>query len=170
MATKYIENDTDSPIYVGGRMIPPGEGRDVDERMLHPDMREAPAADLGAPEPTLDEQLEQLRLKGVKTITEGLPSFKQEALDRLYELESLGEMPRKTLLASIDAERIRRANALLDQERADQARLNLEEAEAALLEAQKALDAEPDVEKHPALESARAEAVARVDALKAAQA
>lgn len=165
MTTKYIENTTDSPRYVGGRMIPPGEGRDIDVRYLPPELRDAVDDEGQAVPPALDELLEQLRAKGVKSIAEELAELKLEALERLYELESLADTPRKTLLTAIDAERLRRANAALEAEEADKRRVALEEATAQLAAAKVALDVEADVAKHPELDSAVAEAQARVDAL-----
>lgn len=169
MATKYIENTTGSPLYVGGRMIPPGEGRDIDLRFLPPEHRDLETESAEPTELTLDQLLEALRLKAVKAIVEELPGFKQEALERLYELESLAEAPRKTLLSAIDVEKMRRANAVLEAEETEKRARALQEATERLTAAKQALDGEADVAKHPDLETAVAEAQASVDALTPAQ-
>lgn len=170
MATKYIENTSDSPLFVGGRMIQPGEGRDIDLRFLPPEHRDLATESAEPAELTLDQLLEAVRLKGVKAITEELPGFKQEALERLYELESLADAPRKTLLSAIDVEKLRRANAVLEADAAQKRAQALQEALERLTAAKLALDGETDVAKHPELETAVAEAQASVDALTAAQA
>ena len=45
MPTKYIENTTANNLFVGGKMIPPGEGRDIDTSLLPPEHRDAAPAD-----------------------------------------------------------------------------------------------------------------------------
>ena len=112
MGTKHIENNTPNTIYVGGRMIAPGEGRDIDERDLPPELREAPAVvvDEG---PSLDDELAALLKESVKEIKDLLPGLTHEGLDRLAELERGHEHPRKTLLEAIADEVIRRADEAL---------------------------------------------------------
>ena len=36
MGKRYITNDTAGPIFVGGTLVQPGEGREVDEAFLPP--------------------------------------------------------------------------------------------------------------------------------------
>ena len=64
MPTKHIENTTDAPIYVGGKMIQPGTGRDIDVALLPPEFQEQTAAAAPA-EPTLADLIEALRAKSV---------------------------------------------------------------------------------------------------------
>ena len=59
MGTKHISNDGPHTIYVGGKMIAPGEGRDIDERDLPPELRDAPVV-MVEPEPSLDDELAAL--------------------------------------------------------------------------------------------------------------
>ena len=65
MPTKHIENTTNAPIYVGGKMIQPGTGRDIDVALLPPEYQEQTAAAALA-EPTLADLIEALRAKPVK--------------------------------------------------------------------------------------------------------
>jgi hypothetical protein len=109
MPTKHIENTTASPIFVGGKLIPPGTGRDIDVAFLPPEHRDgAPATSADEP-PSLHALVEALHAKSVKDITAELPSLTQEALDMLREAEQGSAKPRSSLLSAIEAERIRRA-------------------------------------------------------------
>lgn len=108
MGTKHITNDGTEIIYVGGKMIPPGEGRDIDETMLPPEHRDAPAQD-EAKKPSLDELLAEELKKSVKELVDGLGGMTQEALDRLEALEREGKA-RKSLLEALAAEKIARAD------------------------------------------------------------
>lgn len=115
MGTKHITNDGPNTIYVGGRMIAPGEGRDIDERDLPPELREAPvvAVDVG---PSLDDILGDVISQPVKDIAAVLGQLTHEALDRLAELEHEAKHPRKTLLEAIADEKIRRADEALQSD------------------------------------------------------
>ena len=46
MPTKYIENTTRESIFVGGKLIAPGDGRDIDISLLPPEHHDAPVAEL----------------------------------------------------------------------------------------------------------------------------
>lgn len=109
MGTQHVTNDGPNTIYVGGKMIAPGEGRDIDERDLPPELRAAPVA-ADAVVPSLDEELEGLRAKPVKEIVLALPTLTHEALERLAALENEAKHPRSTLLTAIADEHIRRAD------------------------------------------------------------
>lgn len=170
MGTKYIENTGTNAIYVGGKLIPPGEGRDIPLAFLPSEYHDPAAPFDNAVPPSLDELLAGLLAKGIAKIAPELPGLKLEALDRMAELEAGAAAPRKTLQTAIDAERLRRANVALDEDRANTARLKLEDARAKLAAAVDSLDHESDVDKHPALEAAVAEARAQVEALEASQA
>ena len=112
MGTKHISNDGPHTIYVGGKMIAPGEGRDIDERDLPPELRGAPVV-VVEPEPSLDDELAELLKESVKEIKDLLPTLTHEGLDRLAELERGHEHPRKTLLEAIADEVLRRADDAL---------------------------------------------------------
>lgn len=113
MGTKHITNEGLSPIYVGGKMIAPGEGRDIDERDLPPELRDAPAPVVEEAGPSLDDELGALLKESVKEIKDLLPTLTNEGLDRLAELERGHEHPRKTLLEAVADEAIRRADETL---------------------------------------------------------
>lgn len=113
MGTKHITNDGPNTIYVGGKMIAPGEGRDIDERDLPPELRDAPAPVVEEAGPSLDDELCALLKESVKEIKDLLPGLTNEGLDRLAELERCYEHPRKTLLEAIADEAIRRADEAL---------------------------------------------------------
>ena len=110
MPTKHIENLTTAPIFVGGKLIPPGSGRDIDVALLPPEHRD-PAAPAAAPaEPGLAELVQALQAKAVKEIVAELPGLKQVALDLLAEAERAHAKPRTSLMTAIEAERLRRAD------------------------------------------------------------
>lgn len=112
MPTKHIENTTGAPIYVGGKMIQPGTGRDIDVALLPPEFQEQTAAAAPA-EPTLADLIEALRAKSVKVILAEVPSLTQEALGLLLEAERAQATPRTSLIAGLDAEILGRADAKL---------------------------------------------------------
>lgn len=120
MGLKHISNDTPNTLFVGGKMIPPGEGRDIDERDLPPEYREPAPEPEEAPVPGLDEELGVLLVNTVPTLKEMLPDLSHEALERLHALEAEHEHPRKTLLEAVEAELLRRANEALGTDDAGQ--------------------------------------------------
>ena len=113
MGLKHISNDTPNTLFVGGKMIAPGEGRDIDELDLPAELREPAPEPEEAPVPGLDEELGNLLHESVKEITAQLGGLTHEALDRLAELERGREHPRKTLLEAVADELLRRANEAL---------------------------------------------------------
>ncbi len=115
MPTKHIENTTNAPIYVGGKMIQPGTGRDIDVALLPPEFQDQTAAAAPA-EPTLADLIEALRAKSVKDILAEVPGLTQEALGLLLEAERAQAKPRTSLVAGIDAEMLGRADAKLKAE------------------------------------------------------
>ena len=114
MPTKYIENTTANNLFVGGKMIPPGEGRDIDTALLPPEHQDAYADPSEEAGPTLYEQVLALLKKSVKDITAELPDLTHEGLDLLAQQEGAAPAPRKSLLGALDAERLRRAAADMD--------------------------------------------------------
>lgn len=115
MGTKHITNDGAEIIYVGGKMIPPGEGRDIEEALLPPEHRDAPVREADK-QPSLDELLAELLHKPVKDLIDGLGNMTQEALERLETLEGESKKPRKTLLEAIAAEKMARADEAMKNE------------------------------------------------------
>jgi hypothetical protein len=166
----YVENRTDATIFVGGKMIQPGEGREipihlVPPSMLPPELRAQPAQ---APAPT-DAQaaLQLLRdLQGhpVKQIVERLPDLSPEQLEQLHLLEGSSEKPRSTLLEHIRAEQLHRAQQKLQDEEAERHAAAVAAAQQELQEAQDALAA-IDPENREAAEMLVAEAQAKLEAL-----
>lgn len=117
MKTQFFVNETAHTMFLGGLMIAPGEGRDVPVMFLPASQQ--PEAETASPpsEPNLDELLAELLAKPVKQLVTQLPELTHEALARLDELESATATPRKTLLAAVAAEQLRRVaelNASLD--------------------------------------------------------
>jgi hypothetical protein len=114
-----VHNPTQMPIYVGATMIPAGETRHFDlEDVPHhlrpaveaaPDAEPAPAADLVA----------DLRKKPIKDVLDGVEVLNDADLQRLIDLETADEKPRKSLLTELGELQLKRA----------------EEAEAALRDA-----------------------------------
>lgn len=162
---KFFENKTNSPIYVAGVMIPPGEGVLV----LVPD--EPLTAVATAAVPTLAEQVALLLKDSVKAITASIANLNNDTLEMAAALEGAGEKPRTSLLAAIAQEQLSRANALLNGDPDEEARsAALLTAQNDLAAAQAALDASADTNDHPALEAAVAEARGRIDVLAGAPA
>lgn len=116
MGKRFVFNSGDTAKFVGGVMIPAGDGRDVDEVFLEP---EEPAKVLTPDDGGTDEEaarlkaLENLRevLAGsVKTVSAQLADFSDETLVQLAELEAEGGN-RSSLLSAIAAEQLKRAQA-----------------------------------------------------------
>lgn len=103
-----VHNDKDHPIYVGSSMILPGETRHFDEH--DPDLphylRPEIAVEEAAPE--FDAMVELLKLS-VSAIVAEFDLLNAEEIDRLEAIENASESPRKTLLAAISEEKLRRA-------------------------------------------------------------
>lgn len=108
---RYVHNDTSGVKFVGGRMLLPGEGREIDM----PD--EGDATDGGQAaheEPPLDPKaaaLATLRAQSVGDIKVQLQDISPELLEQLEAAEGAADKPRTTLLAAITEERLRRAAA-----------------------------------------------------------
>lgn len=169
MPPRYITNDTASPMYVAGRLIPPFDGRHFEDHELPPEHK--PAAAAAAPEePSLDEELKKLLAGTIKEISPQLEALTFEALDRLamLEMQVNADAPRKGLLQAVDAEKLRRADEQLQKDQAEQAAKALEEARQALLQARVARLNQPPTATEAEIAAADAavqEAEARVQAL-----
>jgi hypothetical protein len=112
--TKYVENTTRNVMYVGGKMILPGEGRDIALSLLPAELQDPTPALAALAAPSLVDLLAPLLAKPVKAIAAELPTLKNEALDLLAELEGQQLTPRTSLLAAVRSEQLKRAGARLD--------------------------------------------------------
>jgi len=122
MAKRYIQNDTAHTLFVGGVMIAPGLGREVDELYLPaghpaPDGTEA-GADAGAGAdaqgqqggaPDHDANLPDLLAQPLRTLVPTLADFSDETLAGLDRLEKAAAAPRVSLLNAIGALQLQRA-------------------------------------------------------------
>lgn len=103
-----IHNPGDSPMYVGGRMILPGETEHVDATLLPPEHR--PAAEV--PEaPAEVDPLAELQAQPAKAVIAALDELDVVKLQRLAALEEAAEKPRKTVLEAIAAAHLAREAA-----------------------------------------------------------
>lgn len=134
-ATQFFVNETANTMFLGGRMIPPGEGRDVPVMFLPATHRPEPV-EVRPAEPSMDELLLELLGHSVKHVVGQLPNLSEEAFQRLEMLAGEEEQPRKTLLAAIGEERVRRADerfqVAMDEELARQMAALSPEERAAL--------------------------------------
>ena len=118
MGTKHIHNPGPNTMFVGGKMIPPGEGRDIDESLLPPEHKDAPVEE-EAKTPSLDKLLAEELKKPVRELIDGLHGLTQEALDRMEALEREAAKPRKGLLEAIATEKVARADEAMRLEALD---------------------------------------------------
>lgn len=125
MPRHFLFNDTDAPKLMGGKLVPPGEGREVDDVHLPPGevLPEAEGAgESAATTATTGGQAsdgptdEQLRANLVeelkKPLSKLLPELKEHSdatLAVMAELESATESPRKGLLGRIAELQLERA-------------------------------------------------------------
>lgn len=103
---KMMTNDSNSPMYVSGQMVPPGESVMVDVPDEAAPLPEPPA-------PTLADEVALLLKKPVKDLVPELGSLSGDALDMMDVLEGGSDNPRSTLLTAIGTEQMRRADELL---------------------------------------------------------
>lgn len=115
MAKRYIANDTKNVLFIGGTMIPAGEGREVDEQFLPPADNPEAVADGGAGDGAgdgkgLELDLDAARLAAnladllkqpVKKLVPALKEASDDTLAALASAEQASETPRVTLLNAI---------------------------------------------------------------------
>ena len=89
--------------FVGGKLIAPGDGRDIDISLPPPEHHDALVAELPPGAPDLAALVAELRAKPVKEIVAGLESLTQEGLELLTQAEKEAEKPRTSLLAALQA-------------------------------------------------------------------
>ena len=94
MAKKYVSNEGNSPMWVGGVMIAPGEGREVEVADDAPPPVDEPVEDLDAP-------LRDLLHGTVAGVTAALDGLSLETLQRLQVLEGEGAKPRKGVMEAL---------------------------------------------------------------------
>lgn len=166
MGLQYIENTGRDVMFVGGKLIPPGEGRHIEVATSAPELSEAPAALVAEEGPSLAQLVAEMLKGNVKSVVAQLPELTGEALDLVLTIENADPTPRKSLLDAVAAEQIRRANVRLEEEKAqaefeaaveaayqkqlaaltDEQRAALGEAEHAALRTQAELDVKADKE------------------------
>jgi hypothetical protein len=121
MAKRYVSNDTDRTIFVGGVLIPAGEGREVDEQFLPP-ADDAPRAESladpqgdgagqGPSDEVLAANIADLLGKPLKQLVPLLAEASDETLAALQSAEVATATPRVTLLNAIAALQLQRAEA-----------------------------------------------------------
>lgn len=119
MGRVFLFNETNEPKLMGGKLVPPGEGREVDEVNMpagEPAPTEA-SEDAGNDDDARAAELEALRLRNLTDmlahpltqVLPGLPEHSDETLAELARLEAEHDTPRKTLLEAIAALQLKRA-------------------------------------------------------------
>lgn len=120
MAKRYVHNDTDQVRFIGGTMLPPGEGREVDEQFLPPG-DEATAADAVSDDAAGGDDIVRdgidyaaLVLLPLSKLMPQLKGLGDEDLKDLAAHENARETPRVTLLNAIGEQQLQRAQARTD--------------------------------------------------------
>lgn len=111
MPKRYVQNDTTAPIFIGGCMIAPGDGREVDEMHLPPAAGDGDGAAALPDQADPDASLKDMLTGSVKALVATLPDASDETLAGLARLENEAEKPRSTLLAAIAELQLTRAQA-----------------------------------------------------------
>lgn len=106
---RYVHNSSLLAIFVGGLLIQPGEGREVDASLLPPEYAEPPAEQ--APAPDADAALRELLASPLKELLPLLDEQSPQTLADLARLEGEDATPRKTLLGAIAELQLQRAQA-----------------------------------------------------------
>lgn len=114
MGKRYVHNSGGGVLLVGGVMIPPGEGREVDEDALglEASTGAAPAeASADDPAAALAAAVAQLLAHPLKELVPMLADLPDELLAELARAEGAHATPRKTLLSAIGELQLERAQA-----------------------------------------------------------
>lgn len=106
-----VENKGDSPLYVGGQMVPAGETRHFEENEVPPEYK--PAAEQPKPEEQADP-LAEILAGTVKDILGDVENMELAGVQELLAREQAAEKPRSTLIEGLSAEILRRQAAALD--------------------------------------------------------
>lgn len=113
---KFISNNGTDVMYVGGKAIPPGEGREVEDDVLPPEHRDAVAAPAPEDAVGLYEAAALLLVGSVDVVKARLAEQTKETLDLMQELESAAKKPRASLLTALADAQIALADAKLKGE------------------------------------------------------
>lgn len=119
MPKRYIHNDSGRTTFVGGVMIPPQEGREVDTQFLPP---EAPLDPAGADLPaggddqapgaaTLAANIAEMLKLPLRALLPMVDELGDQSLAELHAGEVANATPRVTLLNAIGAQQLQRAEA-----------------------------------------------------------
>lgn len=114
MAKQFLFNDSKVPRIMGGKLVPPGEGREVDAEFLLPGDAPQAATELAADDrnPTAGaDDMSAFAQLPVNKLRPELPALSDEQLGKLEALERQREQPRSTVLAAIGELRLARAQA-----------------------------------------------------------
>ena len=110
-------NNTDTPLWVGGQMVPAGETRLLPAHHVPAHLWPAPAAAPAEPPPV--DLLAELLAGNVKDVVAALPGLDAEQLMELEGLEGLREAPRKGVLEAVAAALLQRAADAADPNAGD---------------------------------------------------
>lgn len=102
-----ISNHGKTPVFVGGRMISPGETVTFEAHELPPEYRLVSVDEVA--EADGSDPLQALIDLSIGKLALGLPDLSEAELARLEALEEAKEKPRAGALAAITEERLRRA-------------------------------------------------------------
>lgn len=116
MPKRYLHNDGEHTLFVGSVMIPPGQGREVDEQYLPPT---GDGATLAPPDAEADgsttslgpAKLAALQALPVRDLVPQLEALSAEDLAALATLEEGTDTPRVTVLSAISKLQLDRAQA-----------------------------------------------------------
>lgn len=113
MPKRYIENDTASPLFVGGSMILPGTGREVDvpDHLVPVADTKPPPEDAANDKPEWPPELIALQALSISKIKAQMAELPDDQLAVLVQIEEASETPRSSLLAEIAAQQLKRAQA-----------------------------------------------------------
>jgi hypothetical protein len=123
MSKVFLYNDSSAPKMMGGKLVPPGEGREVDQLHLPPgegpDSLAETLAGAGGDDEDADAKAAALNhqalvdalARPLSAVMPELPDYNDEALATMATLEGESDTPRKTLLEAIGALQLKRAQA-----------------------------------------------------------
>lgn len=110
MSKRYVHNHGLMAIFVGGLLIQPGEGREVDATLLPPEHADD-APPPAEPAPDADAALRDMLKAPLKDLVPLLAEHSADTLAALARLEGEHDTPRKTLLGAIAELQLQRAQA-----------------------------------------------------------
>lgn len=111
MAEVPVKNYGKIDMHIGGKLIPAGETKFVDERFVATKQAPPETPAETEPNPVLD-----ILKQNVKQVAEALAAVSAEDLDALELAESAAENPRKGVLEAVNIERLSRANEVQETE------------------------------------------------------